>query len=189
MGDDAAEWIAADSAQLFDALHTLEARCRDNAAGLPQQEALPEIWAGVLFRIGELAILSPLEEVGEILEVPREVTPVPGTKDWVFGIANNRGTLLPMFDLRAFLFGAATGRSVRNRVLVVRRDEFPVGLLVGDVTGIRHFEEKSRVQQIPEIPDALEPFVSGSFKRGRRPYPVCSLRQLTVDSKFNLTAV
>ena len=188
MSDEAAEWVPPDSAELFDALRVLEARCRDNAAGLPQPDALPEIWAGVLFRIGDLAVLAPLEEIGEILEVPREVTPVPGTRDWVFGIANNRGTLLPMFDLRAFLFGAATNRSVRNRVLVVRRDEFPVGLLVGDVTGIRHFEEKSRVQQIPEIPDALEPFVSGSFKRGRRPYPVCSMRRLTLDGRFNLTA-
>lgn len=189
MSEDVGGTAGFSSAQLFDALRVLEARCRDNAAGLPQREALPDIWAGLLFRIGDLAVLSPLAEIGEILEVPREVTPVPGTKDWVFGVANNRGTLLPMFDLRAFLFGSATSRSARNRVLVVRRNKFPVGLLVGDVTGIRHFEEKSRGQQIPELPEALEPFVSGSYLRGRHPYPVCSMRRLMLDAKFNLTAV
>ena len=173
--------------QLFDALCLLEARCRDNAAGLPQREALPDIWAGVLFRIGELAVLIPLEEVGEILEVPREVTQVPGTKGWVFGVANNRGTLLPMFDLRSFLFDSATSRSARNRVLVVQRDEFPVGLLVGDVTGIRHFDVKTQTEQVPELPELLAPFALGSFKTGTTSYPVISVRRLTLDARFSLT--
>ncbi|MCG6862947.1 MAG: chemotaxis protein CheW [Chromatiaceae bacterium] len=173
--------------ELFDALCALEVRCRDNAAGLPQREAQSDIWAGVLFRIGEFSLLAPMEEVGEILEVPREITPVPGTKDWVFGIANNRGTLLPIFDLRGFLFASATSRSGRNRVLVVQREEFPVGLLVDDVTGIRHFDSKYQNQQVPELPDVLKPFSMGSFIRGAVSHPVFSVRRLTSAPEFSVT--
>lgn len=175
--------------QLFQAICVLQARCRDNAAGLPQYEAQRNIWGGLLFRVGEISLLAPLEEVSEILEVPRDVTLVPGTKDWVFGIANNRGTLLPMFDLRAFLLGVATKRSGRNRVLVVRREGTPVGLLIGDVAGIRHCNAKSQMRNLPDLPDTLIPFTAGSFTLGECSYPVFSVRQLTLDPKFNLTGV
>jgi twitching motility protein PilI len=174
--------------QLLEALRDLEARCRQNAAGLPQQEVAPDIWAGVLFRIGEHSLLVPLEEIGEVLEVPRDVTPVPATKDWVFGIANNRGTLLPIFDLRGFLFGSPTSRSARNRVLLIRRDEVPAGLLVAEVTGIRHFEARSQAAQVPVPTEALKPFVVGGFELGESPCPVLSLRRLTLDGGFNLAA-
>lgn len=133
-------------------------------------------------------MLAPLEEIGEVLEVPRDVTPVPATKEWVFGIANNRGTLLPIFDLRVFLFGTQTSRNARNRILVVRRDEFPLGLLVGDVTGIRHFETQMQEARVPAQPTGLEPLVVGGFDLGKGYYPVVSLRQLTLDGRFSLAA-
>jgi len=179
--------VALGGEQLFDAMCVLEARCRENAVGLPQQEAQRDLWSGVLFRIGELSLLAPLEEISEVLNVPREVTPVPATRDWVFGIANNRGTLLPMFDLRGFLFGGPTKRSPKSRVLVARRDEFPVGLLVGDVTGIRHFASRLQAQPGQGLPETLAPFVVGSFVVGAAPCQVFSVRRLTLDARFNLT--
>lgn len=171
---------------LFAALYALDVRCRANAAGLPEREIRADIWAGVLFDVGNLSLLAPLDEIGEVLEVPREATPIPGAKEWVFGVANNRGTLLPMFDLQAFLAGSATSRSAKNRVLVVRRGEFPVGLLVGGVTGIRHFEANAKTLQLPDLPATLVPYVSGGFKRSTDVYPVFSVLRLTQDERFNL---
>lgn len=172
--------------QLFRALWILDQRCRENAVGLPERDKRADIWAGVLFYLGELPLLAPLEEIGQVLEVPPEATPIPGTKDWVFGVANNRGTLLPMFDLQAFLSGSSTSRNPRNRVLVVRRDEFPLGLLVSGVTGIRHFQKKSHTQAIPDLPAMVAPYVSGGFRQDRDFYPVFSVSRLTQDEKFNL---
>jgi len=176
----------ASGAAFFAALCTLEARCRANAPGLPEREIRSDIWAGVLFDVGDIPLLAPIQEIGEVLEVPREATPIPGAKEWVFGVANNRGTLLPMFDLQAFLAGSATSRNAKNRVLVVRRDEFPVGLLVGGVTGIRHFETSAKTQQLPALPATLIPYVSGAFRRSTDIYPVFSVLRLTQDERFNL---
>jgi len=188
VSDDPGGPIAPGGDRLLEVLRALEARFRQNAVGLPQREAISEGWAGVLFRIGDCSVLAPLQEVGEVLEVPRDVTPVPATKAWVFGIANNRGTLLPIFDLRAFLFGIATRRSARNRILVVRREEFPVGLLVSDVTGIRHLDARSQRAQVLEPPTGLKPFVVGGFELRGDSCPVLSLSRLTLDTKFNLAA-
>lgn len=172
----------------FAALLDLEARCRANAVGLPHEKETPDVWAGVLFLVGNDSLLASLDDIGEVLDLPGDVTHVPATKTWVRGLANNRGTLLPVFDLQAYLFGMATPRSPKNRVLVVRQDEFPFGLLVTDVVGIRHFDAAARRDTITGLPEALQPFVVGGFGVEPEAYPVFSLRTLGEDAQFGLVA-
>lgn len=179
---------AAERERLFDALRRLERRCRDNAAGLPEQEARPEIWQGVLYLVGETTFLSALTEIEEVLDPPQEVTRVPAAKHWVRGIANSRGTLLPIFDLQAFLFGAPTASTPRNRVLVARRNEFPFGLLVSDVLGIRHFERSTYGAETPDLGGGIEDLLDGSLAAGGERYPMLSLQKLAVNARFNLAA-
>jgi twitching motility protein PilI len=172
----------------LDALRTLERRSAAAAAALPQPEQVVDRWAGVLFRVGETALLAPLDEVAEVLDVPREITSVPATKPWLCGLANNRGALLPIFDLQAFLFGVATARNARNRVLVARQDEFPFGLLVRDLVGIRHFEAATLGRADAGLRDLLGPLVSGCFRSEGESSPVFSVRRLAQDTRFNLAA-
>lgn len=174
---------AIDGDALLAALRSIEDRCREHAVGLPKAEAAAGIWAGVLFRVAERAFVASLAEIGEVLDLPREITRVPATKPWVAGIANNRGTLLPIFDLQAFLFGSATQRNVRNRVLVVRQEEFPFGLLVGEVVGIRHFETSCR-GEMPKIEPGLAALTVGSFRQGDELYPILSAVRLAEDPRF-----
>lgn len=174
-------------AELLAALQALEARCRTRAAGLPRGEPPPEMWHGVLFRVAESALVAPLGEIGEVLDVPREITRVPFTKPWVIGVANHRGTLLPIFDLQAFLFGGATARSARNGVLVIRPDEFPFGLLVGEVVGIRHFEAASQ-KAAPDLGPDLGPLTLGGFDLDAESYPIFSPMRLAGDVRFGLAA-
>jgi twitching motility protein PilI len=174
-------------ADLLDALRVLERRCRAHAAGLPRGEPPPEMWHGVLFRVAESALVAPLGEIGEVLDVPRAITRVPFTKSWVIGVANHRGTLLPIFDLQAFLFGGATARSARNGVLVIRPDEFPFGLLVGEVVGIRHFEAASQTAA-PALGPDLMPLTLGGFELGGEQYPIFSPLHLAGDVRFGLAA-
>ena len=47
-------------------------------------------------------LLTRMGEVSEILDPP-DYTRVPGVKDWVVGIANVRGSLLPLMDLKGFV--------------------------------------------------------------------------------------
>ena len=48
------------------------------------------------------------EETREVLTYPSQLTRVPGAKTWVKGLANVRGALLPVIDLRQFLGSGAT---------------------------------------------------------------------------------
>ena len=188
MSDPVAPRGVASADSLFVALRALERRCQAHAVGLPQREKPPEVWAGILFRVGQVPLLADLGEIAEVLEFPRDITPVPATRPWVRGVANNRGTLLPIFDLRGLLFEAPTARNPKNRVLVVRDAEVPFGLLVSDVTGIRRFDTAAVRKDLPDMHAAIRPLVTGSFSLGPEQYPVFSLRRMAQDTRLSLAA-
>ncbi len=170
---------------LFDLLVRLDARCRTRGAGLPDEAPVEDTWAGVLFRVRGQAMLAPLEEIAEVLEPPSDITVVPGTKPWLLGVANNRGTLLPIFDLAALVLGGAAAAGETDRILVVRQNDLPCGLLVSSVVGIRHFEQRSRMTGRGEGLGALEPFVDAAFALDAGPVPVLGLERMLVDPLLN----
>ena len=63
--------------------------------GRPELVEAPGHWRGVGFRLGQRRFVSSFEEVVEILSLPA-VTPVPGAQAWMLGVANVRGSLLPV---------------------------------------------------------------------------------------------
>jgi twitching motility protein PilI len=181
----AAQGLAGGGERLFEALRGLERRCRDAAAGLPRDELQPGVWAGVLYLAGGTRFLSSLGEIDEVIELPGEVTRVPAARSWVRGVANNRGTLLPIFDLQEFLFQLPTPSNPKNRVLVVRTKGPVFGLLVSEVIGIRHFDATGRVANPPRLGRRIDGLIEGGYGLGDEVYPVLSLKQLARDSGFN----
>ena len=71
----------------------------------------------------------------------KNTTRVPGAKSWIKGLANVRGQLLPIIDLRHFLGSGITPITRNTRVLVVNHREIPAGLVVDEVLGFRRFAE------------------------------------------------
>ncbi len=175
----------ASGAALFDLLVELDTRCRTRGAGLPDAAARADFWAGVLFRLGDHALLAPLAEVVEVLETPPDITAVPGTKSWFLGVANNRGTLLPIIDLDALNRGEPAAVEHTDRILVVRQSDLPCGLLVNAVIGIRHFEHTGRVAPAAAGIGVLESFVEGAFMNGERPLAVLGLERMLADPLLN----
>jgi twitching motility protein PilI len=107
------------------------------------RQAAADLWRGVGFRVGEHRLVVSLTEIIEILSLP-EVTRVPGARAWLLGVASVRGNLLPLIDLKNFLFGEAANIADSSRVLIVRQAGGNVGLLVDEVYGQRHFSAEQR---------------------------------------------
>src|SRR5687768_3883038 len=104
----------------FELLLELERRSRAAASGQGRDSGgVDREWVGVAFRMVGEVFLVAREETREVLGLPNPITRVPGAKGWVKGLANVRGQLLPVLDLRQYL-GSGTTPSGRNtRVLVV----------------------------------------------------------------------
>lgn len=169
-------------------LKEIESRSRNKALGLPQQVEMQRTWSGIGFRIGDLLLVAPLEEVNEILTYPG-LTRVPQAKPWVRGIANVRGQLLPIIDMRGYIEGGLTEIERRSRVLVVQHDKLVVGLLVDDALGLRHFFEEERVGGLSSLPNLYKDYVVGGYKQGNTQWGVFSMRNLITTKKFMDIAV
>src|SRR5687768_15002340 len=83
----------------LESLQQLEQLARAALTGQGRDAASEREWVGVAFRLNTENFLVAREETREVLGFPSVVTRVPGAKSWIRGVANVRGTLLPVVDL------------------------------------------------------------------------------------------
>lgn len=187
MNPEAATPWASLRGQPFDLLLAIERALRDVRRDAPgASDATPDTatWTGLAFRLRDLWLVVPGDDVREVTGRPK-LTRVPGSRSWLMGVANVRGSLLPVTDLGA-LFGYPPGPDSREqRVLVLNADGVPAGFLVDEVAGYRRFAPEDQRDDPPRHP-GLAPWRLGAFHREGRDWQVLSLRKLARSDSFAL---
>ncbi|MGV8918542.1 MAG: chemotaxis protein CheW [Pseudomonas sp.] len=154
-----------ESQTAFQLLLEIDQRCRLLAAGLPLQETRQQDWTGIGFRMGERSYVAPMGEVGEILHEPR-YSVLPGVKPWIKGVANLRGRLLPIMDLCGLFGCELSPLRKERRVLVIEYQDVFAGLMVDEVLGVQHFNQRSLLPGGTEtLASGIAPFIQGQFLR------------------------
>ena len=102
----------------------------------------------IAFSIGEQTYGVEITTVREI-RAWNGATPLPNTREYVRGVINLRGTIVPIFDLRA-RFGDGQTSATKNHVVVVMSvgDKW-VGMLVDAVSDILTVS-KDDIHNVPE---------------------------------------
>ncbi|MDP9088320.1 MAG: chemotaxis protein CheW [Pseudomonadota bacterium] len=168
----------------FELLKELEKRSKTVAASSVAETETGQEWVGVAFRMGGETFLVAREETREVLGYPAVVTRIPGTKSWVKGLANVRGALIPMLDLRQFLGSGATTPGRNTRIVVVNHRDIPAGLMVDEVLGFRRFAEMEFNAEAPPTVIRCDSYLAGAFRRGGEVWPVLSLKSLVESQSF-----
>ena len=73
--------------QALKILNEIKAATFKNAAQLPLKESAQAEWQGLGYQVGGLRLVSNMNEISEILKMPRYAA-LPGVKSWILGIAN-----------------------------------------------------------------------------------------------------
>jgi twitching motility protein PilI len=168
----------------FELLAELERRGRSVTASAGTEAASSGEWVGVALKMAGELYLVAREEAREVLGVPSPLTRVPGAKGWILGLANVRGQLLPIIDLRAFLGGGESPAARTARIIVVNHRDVPAGLIVDEVLGFRRFDDAEFSAEVPPTIVNCARFIAGSFHRGEERWPVLGLRSLVEDASF-----
>lgn len=118
----------------FAALTDLHVRYASSGAALPPRPPEPEYWQGALVSIAGTPLLVSAGDVEAVIAVPT-LTAIPGTRNWVLGIASYHGSLLPIYCGDS-LFGQRLppGRR-REYCLVIKRPGFHAGITLSGVEG------------------------------------------------------
>jgi twitching motility protein PilI len=172
----------------FELLAELERRGRAVSAQVGHESAAGREWVGIALRMAGELYLAAREETREVLGVPSTLTRVPGAKPWIKGLANVRGQLLPIVDLRQFVGSGVAPASRNTRIVVVNHREIPAGLLVDEVLGFRRFAESEFSGDAPPTVARCERYLAGTFRRGQEQWPVLSLRTILESPAFGEAA-
>jgi purine-binding chemotaxis protein CheW len=87
------------------------------------------------FRIGRETFGLPIAMVREIVRVP-EITSVPNAPDYIEGVINLRGRIIPVVDLRKRFGEKVIEKSKRNRIVVVELESRAIGLIVNSASEV-----------------------------------------------------
>ncbi len=169
--------------QPFELLQELERRSRVAIAGVGTGSISDE-WVGIGFRIGEEQFVASRDQVREVLMLPEMMTRVPGAKRWLLGIANLRGHLLPLIDLKMMLGSGRTSMRRTTRVISVNHRDIPAGLVVDEVQGFRRFMNNEYTDQWSQTAVRCDRYISGAYQRGQDSWPIFGLYDLLEGSSF-----
>lgn len=165
-------------------LRDIERRTLENKATDSQSDAVKVEWRGLSFRVGDTEFVTPLSNVFEVLD-PLSCTRVPRSKPWFDGIANVRGTLVPVMDFYTFLYNERRSVTKDTRTIIFRLPNSVVGLVVTAIGGLRHFFIDEQISMPPENLDKrFAPYVKKSFRVKDGRLGIFEIANLAVTEAF-----
>ena len=167
----------------FAILLQLDQRVRERAPVAASGLRLSEIRGRLALRLDAWNLLFSMDEVAEIIPAPR-ITSVPGVKRWLLGIANLRGRVISVTDLRDFLIGRSAPQLPSSQVVIIRGSGEDFGLLVDEVIGMRHFGQQHGLSTLDLVDEALRPYVSEAFQSDGQYWLSFNAGQLVAEPRF-----
>lgn len=116
------------------------------------------------------------------------VTRLPRVPDYVAGVVNLRGAVLPVIDLAARLGWTATEATPRNPIIVIEYDGQMRGLIVHDVADIVSIEAGTLQQPDAVGQESITHFLEGIAPLGDDMVMVLDLARLMADEPIELAA-
>lgn len=113
------------------------------------------------FRIGDLGLLYPQDASREVTQPPA-VSRIPNTASWFSGVANVRGALVPVVDLK-MAFGLEGNEAVTPYLLVFGHGDESMGMLIDGLPGRQILQPHARLEGLPPVPDMLRDSVIAGY--------------------------
>ena len=168
----------------FELLLAMEKAARAAIASRQGHGPQADEWIGIGFRLGAERFVAARADVREVLPVPEQLTRVPGAKPWLRGIANVRGQLLTIADLKTFLGAGRTPGDRHSRILHLASRDVPTAVMVDEVLGFKRFSSQDFERESPPTAVRCEHYLRGGYAQGEDRWPLFSLQRLLEDEQF-----
>ncbi|MFJ2994876.1 chemotaxis protein CheW [Pandoraea sp. NPDC087047] len=134
----------------------------------PRTAAPDDIEVFGSFHLGDVEFALPIAALQEVVNYPGHVTPVPLSPDFLLGLFNLRGTLIPIVDLKPLLAisGEACGRAMpmTEKIAIVDIEGVRVGLLFDSTSEILRVRASERTGFEYDPSHTAPQVVSGAIK-------------------------
>jgi purine-binding chemotaxis protein CheW len=104
----------------------------------------------IIFHLGEQDYGIPIASVAEIARPPEDITRLPKAPDFIDGVMNLRGSVVPVINLRRRFDLGATEHAASQRILILTVGGTTAGFLVDGVSEIMKAQIDA-IQPAPEV--------------------------------------
>jgi purine-binding chemotaxis protein CheW len=111
----------------------------------------------------------------------RDLTPVPCTPPFVFGVINFRGQTLSVIDIKKIFDLPEKGLTDLNMVIIVRNNEMEMGILADSIFGVRSIPISEIQTSLPMMTGIREKYLKGVTKEQT---VILDAHQLLTDKKI-----
>ena len=140
----------------------------------------------VVFKLGGDSFGVEIQYIQEIIRT-KNVTKVPKVKDYIEGIINLRGRIIPVIDLRK-RFGIPSTSSIETRIIIVEIASLVVGMIVDGVSEVMRLSNQAIDPPSPLINSIESDFIRGVGKVDDRLIILVELLNI-LDSKEKDTLI
>jgi len=97
----------------------------------------------------------------------KDLTPLPGTPDFVLGIINVRGEILSIIDMKRFFdLPERKGLTPMNQVIILESDEMAFGILADEILGTRSVPMSAIQKSLPTLTGIRAEYLLGVTGEG-----------------------
>lgn len=134
----------------------------------------------IIFRLGDEEFGVEISKVREVTKLP-EITKLPNVPDYIEGVINLRGNVLPLINLHKCLGLKVAEKTSSTRVIVISsQNEGNVGIIVDFVSEVLHLDEKNIDSSSPVLGNR---YIRGIAKINNRPIILLELRGILSAKK------
>jgi len=134
--------------------------------GVDDPDAIENVMQLVGFIVGDEEFTVPILSIQEIIK-PIEFTRVPHTPNYVLGVFNLRGSVIPLIDLRAKFNMPLESQTAESRYIVMKNDEEIAGFVIDRLTEAIRLNIKD-IDNAPETAAQEKSYIEGVGKQEDR---------------------
>ena len=133
---------------------------------LKNQDMKNQIKTILSFKIGNNNFAIDALQVIHILEVPKYITAVPNTPDFMKGVINHQGNIIPVFDMRLIMEEEIGEKNKNNSIIIINpafATDLKIGILVDMICEVIEINPEEIKETIIDSKKGMIEFYEGTI--------------------------
>lgn len=141
----------------------LRERAKEIAAEPPEKDSSAESIEVVEFTLSDERYAFETKHVSKVYPLC-EITPLPCTPAFVYGIVYVKGEIISVIDIRKFFDLPERGLSNSNKIMILHSDDMEFGILADSITGVYSISLNKIETSLPTLTGIREEYLAGVTK-------------------------
>lgn len=120
------------------------------------------VFQGHGFELQNVGILVAPHLRCEVVE-NLSLCPLPGTAQWLVGMAQLRGRILPVFDMQSLIEGSTYKRRKVQKLLVIEPQQNGMAIVLPNLPVRMEFMQQQILENRHGVPEALAPYTTNLY--------------------------